>query len=417
LTINNSDQFTDIITACNSYTWIDGVTYTASNTSASQTFTNVMGCDSVINLNLTINTTQFGTEVVSACNTYTWINGVTYTANNTTAKDTLISITGCDSIVTLNLTILYPSSGIEVVTACDSYYWNGVMYTSSTNNVLDTLVNSVGCDSIVTLDLTILNSTYSTEVITACDSYIWNGIVYVSSTNSPTKTLINTVGCDSIVTLNLTILKSSTFTDVITSCDEITWIDGITYDQTTNGLSFNLINSHGCDSIVVLSFTLLEVDTVVNRNHLTLTAQASNATYQWIDCDADTAITNATDAEFIVIKSGSYKVEITQNGCVDTSKCFSFTNVGLVDLNITQQIKVYPNPVREFVNIELINWSIQKVEIIVRDITGKKIYIKEIEPVSNEEGVSINTAKWAKGIYFIEVSDGLNQIVEKIVVQ
>ena len=46
-----------------------------------------------------------GTDVITACGSYTWINGITYTTSNSIASDTLINATGCDSIVTLNLTI------------------------------------------------------------------------------------------------------------------------------------------------------------------------------------------------------------------------------------------------------------------------------------------------------------------------
>jgi hypothetical protein len=45
---------TDVITACDSYTWLDGNTYTASNNTATYTITNAEGCDSTITLDLTI---------------------------------------------------------------------------------------------------------------------------------------------------------------------------------------------------------------------------------------------------------------------------------------------------------------------------------------------------------------------------
>ncbi len=45
----------DVQSACDSYTWIDGNTYMSSNNTATDTLTNVMGCDSIITLNLTIN--------------------------------------------------------------------------------------------------------------------------------------------------------------------------------------------------------------------------------------------------------------------------------------------------------------------------------------------------------------------------
>jgi hypothetical protein len=48
-----------------------------------------------------------GTDIQSVCESFTWIDGNTYTANNNTATHTISggSANGCDSIVTLNLTI------------------------------------------------------------------------------------------------------------------------------------------------------------------------------------------------------------------------------------------------------------------------------------------------------------------------
>jgi hypothetical protein len=40
-----------------------------------------------------------------ACGSFTWLNGQTYTSNNNTATYTMPSVEGCDSIITLNLTI------------------------------------------------------------------------------------------------------------------------------------------------------------------------------------------------------------------------------------------------------------------------------------------------------------------------
>lgn len=47
----------------------------------------------------------FGADVITACDSFTWINGKTYMASNTTAKDTITNEAGCDSIITLDLTI------------------------------------------------------------------------------------------------------------------------------------------------------------------------------------------------------------------------------------------------------------------------------------------------------------------------
>ena len=73
------------------------------------------------------------------------------------------ALVSCDSSLILDLTLLNSSVGQDVQTACDSFIWiDGNTYTESNN--ADTLVNAVGCDSIVTLDLTILNSTSGVDV-------------------------------------------------------------------------------------------------------------------------------------------------------------------------------------------------------------------------------------------------------------
>ena len=96
---------TDTRTECDSYTWIDGNTYTASNNSATHTLTNAAGCDSVVTLNLTMNYSNTGVDTRIECDSYTWIDGNTYTTSNSTATYTLTNTAGCDSVVTLNLTV------------------------------------------------------------------------------------------------------------------------------------------------------------------------------------------------------------------------------------------------------------------------------------------------------------------------
>jgi len=160
LTINQSDNITDTHTACDSYTWIDGITYTVSNNTATYTLTNVNGCDSIITLDLTINNSNTGVDTQIACDSFNWIDGITYTESNNTATYTLTNIEGCDSIVTLNLTINHPDYTTDVQIACDSYTWiDGNTYISDNNTAVFDTVNMNGCDSVITLDLTINHST------------------------------------------------------------------------------------------------------------------------------------------------------------------------------------------------------------------------------------------------------------------
>ncbi len=203
LTVNFSTTDTEYVTACDSYTWHDS-TYTTSTTMPTYTTANTVGCDSVTTLYLTVNFSTTDTESVTACDSYTWHDS-TYTTSTTTPVYITNNNVGCDSIVTLNLTIYYSSTGVDNQTACDSYIWiDGITYTISTSEPTVTTTNIYGCDSTVTLHLTINYSTHDTIIDTATNSYEWNGEVLTESGVYVYEGQTG-AGCDSIVTLRLTI--------------------------------------------------------------------------------------------------------------------------------------------------------------------------------------------------------------------
>ena len=100
---------TESISAGGCYTWINGVTYySSSDSAASYTLTNAAGCDSIVNLNLTITPLLVGIDSIVACDSYTWINNQTYTSAPLPGNIPSIYLTnsnGCDSLVTLHLTL------------------------------------------------------------------------------------------------------------------------------------------------------------------------------------------------------------------------------------------------------------------------------------------------------------------------
>ena len=230
-----------------------------SDTVLSHNDQSIAGCDSVTTLHLTVKQPTAFTDVHDTCDSFTWIDGVTYTESTIEPTVTLVNAAGCDSVITLHLTIRKSTDYTDVHDTCDSFTWiDGITYTESTNSPIVTLVNAAGCDSIVTLDLTIRNTTTYTDTYdTCCNSFTWiDGITYTESTNSPTFTLTNTMGCDSIVSLHLTIRKPTTYTDIHDTCDSFTWINGITYTESTNTPTVTLTNAAGCDSIVTLNLTI-----------------------------------------------------------------------------------------------------------------------------------------------------------------
>jgi len=101
--------YTQAITSCGPYTWINGITYYESSDSSSVTYSSGSqhGCDSTILLDLTIHNNETFTDTVTSCGPFTWNNGITYFESTDTVSMIYSSVTeyGCDSLVYLDLTI------------------------------------------------------------------------------------------------------------------------------------------------------------------------------------------------------------------------------------------------------------------------------------------------------------------------
>ena len=211
LVVNNSIATFDNLVVCDSAIW-NGNLYTTTGIYV-DTLQTVHGCDSVVTMSLVVNNSIATNDSLVVCDSAIW-NGNLYTTTGIYI-DTLQTVNGCDSVVTMDLTINYSTTGTDVIAACDSITWiDGVTYSASNNTATHTLTNSVGCDSVVTLDLSINYSTTGTDVIIACDSLTWiDGITYTTSNNTATYTLTNAAGCDSITTLDLTVIDISVSID------------------------------------------------------------------------------------------------------------------------------------------------------------------------------------------------------------
>jgi len=401
----------DSITSCNSFTWINGITYTTSNNIAKDTLVNSTGCDSIISLALTILNSNTGIDSVVTCNSFQWINGINYTANNNTATFNILNgaKNGCDSLVTLNLTIINSSTSIDsdTISDCNSYTWiDGKSYTSSNNTATFNIVNGAanGCDSIITLNLTVLNPPSGIDTVVKCDAFRWiNGVNYTTSNNTATFNIIGGAqnGCDSLVSLDLTILNSSVSFAHIVACNSYTWVDGITYTTSNNTAKDTLINTIGCDSIITLNLTINKVSNITtSTNGPTITANNANGTYQWLNCDSNySIIQNEISRSFSANVNGNYAVEITENGCIDTSNCVNISTVGLFENINSQLINIYPNPTTGYFTMEM-GIASDNTEISIFNIHGKLI---SRQTINNSNITQLDLTNQPSGIYFTMV--------------
>jgi gliding motility-associated-like protein len=214
--LNTFASGTDVIVGCGPITWIDGNNYAATNNTATFTLVggSVNGCDSVVTLDFTLNTFASGNDIITSCTPINWIDGNNYAATNNTATHTIVggSSLGCDSIVTLDLTINPVVTSIDVQTACNSYTWiDGNNYTASNNTATHTIIggSSLGCDSNVTLDLTINMPITTIQIFVECQGFSTTVGTNTYNTTGIFTDIVN--NCDTIIT-DLTINSAPTFT-------------------------------------------------------------------------------------------------------------------------------------------------------------------------------------------------------------
>jgi hypothetical protein len=353
-----------------------------------------------------------------SCGSYTSPSGNYNWTSSGTYMDTVLNSSGCDSIITVNLTINNSNSSIQNISACDHYTSPSLHYTwVNTGTYTDTIPNAGGCDSVMTINLTIKNSTGSTQSVADCNNYISPSGNYNWTTSGVYHdTIPNAAGCDSVMIFNLTI-NSTTSSQNVSSCfnytppgGNYTWVNSGTYIDT-------IPNAAGCDSVMTIHLTIKTVDTTITQNGFTLTANASGGTYQWLDCDNNFAvISGAINKIFTASANGNYAVAITQNGCTDTSLCYTITGVGIEQLPDENIFKITPNPAHQKFQIQL-KGHFKDPEIIISNLTGQVYHALPVV-VNCVNEIELSTNDFAEGIYFVQLrSEKFTQTRKLIVVK
>jgi hypothetical protein len=171
------------------------------------------------------------------------------------------------------------------------------------------------------------------------------------------------------------------------------------FSPTSNAtLSVVALNSCGTSPAAELLISVTMIETTVADNAPFLQSNQSGATYQWLDCSLNNVeIIGANNQIYEVQQSGSFSVEITLNGCVDTSLCVMVNLDNIIENNPFNNVVLYPNPINESVTISNLSYG-TRVEIV--DVMGKLVFTT----VSTNSVVTYPTTAWANGTYFVKIS-------------
>ncbi len=160
-------------------------------------------------------------------------------------------------------------------------------------------------------------------------------------------------------------------------------------------------NSTGGDSIITVNLTVNKVNTEIQNANGVLTAEATNAIYQWMKCDNYTSISGAKEQSFTPSESGNYAAIITQNGCTDTSACQSIQTVSVKNVPTLSKLRVFPNPTMGEVKVTL-EEDYQELEVQVKNVLGQKLFSKTFE-----YGDEIIFRVDVTGLYLISIKTNL----------
>ncbi len=258
LTVLPTPQTLLTASICNGESFLVGSSSYTSSGVYTNVFTAANGCDSTVTLNLTVLPTPVVTLNQSICNGESFsVGNSTYTATGT-YTDVLTTTSGCDSTVILNLTVLpTPTTTLNISICNGESYAVGNSTYAATGTYTNVLTAANGCDSTVTLNLTVLPTPATALTAAICQGEAFSvGSASYTASGIYTNVLTAANGCDSTVTLNLTV-HPIPVTNIVTSiCDGASYTVGNSV-YTVGGIYRDTLTAFtGCDSIVNLNLTV-----------------------------------------------------------------------------------------------------------------------------------------------------------------
>ena len=230
----------DAVSTAISISICEGSSYNGHDTTGTytDTFLTIEGCDSIVSLDLTVIPNVIEELFLEICEGESFEN---YTQTGL-YRDTLTASTTCDSIRIINLQVLADTLETSTATICEGSVYEGY---STTGTYEDTFTASNGCDSIRTLTLSVIPTVQTELNIEICAGESFEGYS-ISGTYEDTFT--GSTNCDSVRILNLIVLEATTESITASICT------GNSYEGYTSTGTYEdtFMASNGCDSTRIL---------------------------------------------------------------------------------------------------------------------------------------------------------------------
>ncbi len=328
------------------------------------------------------------TDTRSECDSYTWIDGNTYTTNNNSATFNFVggAASGCDSIVSLNLTITNNYTTSDTIV----YYVSNVEFQSNSpktylESIDSTLSTNGGCDSIVLNYINYVfnpNNCTDTSIISVYDSILINDTINIYDT-----TFINSFDTTFITNYDTTF---------ITVFDSVLVLDSISIYDTT------FINTFDTTFITNYDTTFITVfDSVLVIDSISI---------------FDTTFVTYYDTNYISIYDTITYYDSVLISVTDTL-IINVNLSGISSPNNSNSLKIYPNPANDIVFIDngnfnsMSNYNLKIINSLGQELFNSFITIPQFQiPITSFGGL---------GLYYIQLYNDTGGLLEirKLIIQ
>ena len=431
--INIDDTFSsNIYNICEGETVIVGNNEYNTTGTYLDTLLNSNNCDSIISTQVITHPTSSVVNQFNICEGDSIIVGNSQYFSDGYYLDTLSSQFGCDSIVYTNINILERSYAIDTQVTSGEFTWiDGQIYSSPNDSATFTLLNSLGCDSIITLNLSISGCTdesacnYNEFANLASNCEYVNQCESCSGEQDGTGTVINNdidydgicdedevLGCMEELACNYNEFATDsgdcnfpeTYYDCDGTCLNDTDLDNVCDELEiygcTDETACNFINNATEDDGSCY-FINMEINYI--NNIITVTTDATNPTFTWFlggwnvsEFYPEFNHTNQNEP----VNTGEYQIFVT-----DEYGCEIYDLIFIDQLSISKlyydEISIYPNPTRDKLFIEVNSPNID-FSFEISDILGNIIDKESIEMIKIDESkFEVNISQLSSGVFFM----------------
>lgn len=400
------------VATCGSYTW-KGNTYYESGTYY-DTLSSSQSCDSIVALNLTILSVPVTIDSVVACGSYTW-HGVTYYAStNIPIWNAGFTEYGCDSVVNLHLTIpTYTVNNPQTICNGKTYTFNGHSYTTA-GTYRDTLQTATGCDSIIVTQLTV-NPKPTTSAISGELNPTFNSTEAYSVTNTVNSTykwvITNGVQVSGTNTHSIsvqwgTVIGNTSVKVVETNMNECV---GDTVTQFVS-LPVKLISLTASKLNKDVELTWATASEQDNKGFEIHKSEEGSAQWEFVNFVKGNGTTNSVSNYAFVDENAFNKTsssilyyrlkQVDFDGKYEYSPIVSVSN----NVNDANAITVTPNPFHSEFKITINTPIVGYAKIEVSDALGRLVKSMQQSVKIGDSVISISdTDKWKMGVYFVTI--------------